>query len=461
MKDTQIKDFTEGNITTQLLTFAFPIFMSNLLQVVYNMVDMIIVGNQLGKTGISAVAVGGDVTGLLTFVAMGFANAGQVLIARLIGFGKGEKIGKFVGTMCGFLMVTSCVISMIGLLFRKEMLALMNTPAEAYEGALSYSVICMVGLVFICGYNMCSAILRGMGDSKHPFLFIGIAAAINLLLDVILVICFDFGPAGAAIATVVSQGISFITCIVFLYKNKKQFSMDITLKDFVSWDKEMLLDLVKLGTPMAIKSASIHVSKLFVNSWINSYGLVVCAFAGIANKLASISNLISMAMNTAGSTLVGQNIAARKNDRVKAVLKCLAVITISIATFFSILFFLFPKPIFGIFTKEEEVLAIAMGYIPIAVLLFYGSALRSIMNALMNGSGNTKVNFATAILDGIILRIGLSVLFGLVLDMKHYGFWLGDAVSGFTPFVIGIIFYFSGRWKYEPDDDNSVLHRKK
>ena len=295
MKDTQIKDFTEGNISGQLLTFAFPIFMANLLQIVYNMVDMIIVGNQLGKTGISAVAVGGDVTGLLTFIAMGFANAGQVLIAKLIGFGHREKIGKFVGTMCGFLMVTSCVISMIGLLFRKEMLVLMNTPAEAYEGALSYSVTCMVGLVFITGYNMCSAILRGMGDSKHPFLFIGIAAVINLVLDVILVIFCDFGPVGAAIATVVSQGISFITCIVFLYKNKEQFSMDITLKDYVSWDKEMLMDLVKLGTPMAIKSASIHVSRLFVNSWINSYGLVVCAFAGIANKLASISNLISMA----------------------------------------------------------------------------------------------------------------------------------------------------------------------
>lgn len=461
MKDTQIKDFTEGNISGQLLTFAFPIFMANLLQIVYNMVDMIIVGNQLGKTGISAVAVGGDVTGLLTFIAMGFANAGQVLIAKLIGFGHREKIGKFVGTMCGFLMVTSCVISMIGLLFRKEMLVLMNTPAEAYEGALSYSVTCMVGLVFITGYNMCSAILRGMGDSKHPFLFIGIAAVINLVLDVILVIFCDFGPVGAAIATVVSQGISFITCIVFLYKNKEQFSMDITLKDFVSWDKEMLMDLVKLGTPMAIKSASIHVSRLFVNSWINSYGLVVCAFAGIANKLASISNLISMAMNTAGSTMVGQNIAARKNDRVKKVMNCIAVITISIATFFSVLFFLFPKPIFGFFTEEPEVLAIAVGYVPIAVLLFYGSALRSIMNALMNGSGNTKVNFATAILDGIVLRISLSVLFGLVLDMKHYGFWLGDALAGFTPFVIGLVFYYSGRWKYEPDDDNTVLHRKK
>ncbi len=458
MSDTKIKDFTQGNITSQLLTFAFPIFLSNLLQVVYNMVDMIIVGNRLGKTGISAVSVGGDVTAMLTFVAMGFASAGQVLIARLIGFGKREQIGKFVGTMCGFLLTSALVISVVGFLLRHDMLRLMNTPAEAYEGALSYSIICMIGLVFIYGYNMTSAILRGMGDSKHPFVFIGIAAIVNLILDVILVICLDFGVSGAAIATVVSQAVSFIACIVFLGKNKEQFSLDINVRDFICWDKEMLFDLVKLGTPMAIKSASIQVSKLFVNSWINSYGLVVCAFAGIANKVASISNLVSMAMNTAGSTMVGQNIAAVKNERVKAILKRLALLTLSIATVFSAIFILFPKPIFGIFTKETEVLAIAMGYIPIAVLLFYGGALRAVMNALMNGSGNTKVNFATAILDGIVLRIGLSLLFGLALDMKHYGFWLGDALAGFTPFFIGIVFYFSGRWKYEARDDNTLLH---
>lgn len=460
MNDTKIKDFTQGNITKQLITFSMPIFLSNLLQVVYNMVDMIIVGNRLGKTGISAVSVGGDVTALLTFVAMGFASAGQVLIARLIGFGRRRELGRFVGTMCGFLLSGALVISVVGFFLRHPILRLMNTPPEAYEGALSYSIICMIGLVFIYGYNMTSAILRGMGDSKHPFVFIGIAAVVNLVLDVILVICMDFGVSGAAIATVVSQAVSFLACIAFLAKNKEQFSLEMTKRDFFRWDKDMLTDLVKLGTPMAIKSASIQVSKLFVNSWINSYGLVVSAFAGIANKVASISNLVSMAMNTAGSTMVGQNIAAVKNERVKQILKRLAVLTLSIATVFSVIFILFPEPIFGIFTKETEVLSIAMGYVPIAVLLFYGGALRAVMNALMNGSGNTKVNFATAILDGIVLRIGLSVLFGLTFHMKHYGFWLGDALAGFTPFFIGIVFYMSGRWKYEARDDDALLHRK-
>ena len=447
MQKSHVKDFTRGNIPQQLVVFAWPLFLSNLLQVVYNMVDMIIVGNVLGKVGISAVSVGGDVTHFLTFIAMGFSSAGQVLIARYIGAKQQDKIGRFVGTMTGFLMVCAVVISCIALLLRHNILQWMNTPVEAYDGALAYSCISMVGLAFIYGYNIVSAILRGMGDSKHPFVFISIAAIMNLVLDIAFVMGLNMGAGGAALATVISQAVSFISCTVFLSKHREQFSLNIVVKDFVRWDGEMLASLIKLGAPMAIKSASVQVSKLFVNSWINSYGVAVSAFAGIANKVSSIANLISNALNTAGSTMVGQNIAAAEYDRVKKILKSLACITLSIAAIISVVIWLFPQQIFGIFTSDEAVLEISLHYVPIAVLLFFGAACRSVMNALINGSGHYKINFATAILDGIVMRIGLAVLFGLALGMKHYGFWLGDALAGFTPFFIGLWFYFTGRWK--------------
>lgn len=458
MQKTQIKDFTKGSITKQLVVFVWPLFLSNLLQVVYNMVDMIVVGNVLGKEGISAVSVGGDVTHLLTFIAMGFSNAGQVLIARYIGAGERGKIGNFVGTMCGFLFSCAVVLSILGIVFQDGMLTLMNTPSEAKEGAVRYATVCMSGLVFIYGYNIVSAILRGMGDSKHPFVFISIAAVLNLILDILFVVFFGWKEAGAALATIVSQAVSFISCVVFLAKNKKGFELDIKIKDFIKWDREMLGALVKLGTPMAIKTASIQVSKLFVNSWVNSYSVEVSAFAGIANKVSSISNLVSAAMNTGGSTMVGQNLAAGEFERVKRILKNLAAITLSVASFFSVLIIVFPTQIFSIFTKEADVLAIAGKYVPIAVLLFFGGAMRAIMNALLNGSGNYKINFVTAILDGIIMRIGLSVLFGLAIGMKHYGFWLGDALAGFTPFFIGIVYYMTGKWK--KDSVKSEINKK-
>ncbi|MBR6806745.1 MAG: polysaccharide biosynthesis C-terminal domain-containing protein, partial [Clostridia bacterium] len=303
--------------------------------------------------------------------------------------------------------------------------------------------------VFIYGYNAVSAIMRGMGDSKHPFIFIGVAAGLNVLLDILLVP--RLGVGGAALATVVSQVVSVILCTVFLVRNRDKFSLICSFRDFIVWNVEMLVSLLKLGIPMAIKMAAVQISKLFVNSYVNSYGVEVSAFAGIANKLASFSNLISNSMNAAGSTMVGQNIAAEKYDRVKGIILRLAVITLTVSSIVSLAFIMFPEAIVGLFTGDGAVLALARPFVPIAVLLFFSSAMRAMMNALINGSGNYKTNFATAILDGIVLRIGLSVLFGLVLDMKHFGFWLGDALAGYTPFFIGLVFYLSGAWKKKID----------
>lgn len=449
MTNSHIKDFTKGNITKDLIIFAWPLLLSNILQVVYSMVDMIIVGKVMGKVGTSAVTVGGDVTNLLTFIGMGFASAGQVLIARYVGAKQRDKIGKFVGTMTSFLFIMAIIVSIFGLVSQDLILRLMNTPAEAYDGAAAYSSICISGLVFIYGYNVTSAILRGMGDSKHPLIFIAIAAIINIALDLIFVAGFNMGAGGAALATVISQAISFILCLIFLIRKKEMFSLNIAKNDFIHWNRDMLSAFVKLGVPMAIKFAAISVSRMFVNSWINGYGVAVSAFAGIANKLASVVNLFSNAMNTAGSTMVGQNIVAGQFDRVNKILKNLLIITLSIAIVFSIAIVLFPQEIFALFTdsSETDVLELADVYVPIALMMFISSSLRATMNALINGSGNVKTNFLTAILDGIVLRIGLSLLFGVALKMEYFGFWLGDAIAGYTPFFIGLVFYLTGSWK--------------
>lgn len=446
-KASLINDFTEGKVFGKLVRFAMPLFFSNLLQIVYNMIDMVVVGQKLGNPGLSAVSVGGDVSGFLTFLAMGFSNAGQVIISQYIGAKQRDNIARFVGTMFTFLISVALVVSVVCLFLRVPILHAMNTPEEAFSEALNYSSVCMCGLVFIYGYNIVSAVLRGMGDSLRPFIFIGIAAVMNILLDLLFVLGLDLGSGGAALATVISQATSFILCAGFIVRNRKRYELEIAPREFFKIDGDMLLRLVKLGLPMAIKNASIQFSKLFVNSFVNSFGLGASAFAGVANKINSTSNLVSNAFNTAGSSMVGQNIAAERYDRVKRVMLSIFAITLCTATLFTLAFMLFPGQIYGIFSKDAEVVEIGLTYLPIAVLIFYGSAARSGMNALINGSGNTVVNFATAILDGIILRIGLAALFGLGLNMGTMGFWLGDALAGFTPLWIGIVFYFSGKWK--------------
>lgn len=440
-------DFTTGNIPQQLLTFTTPLYASNILQILYIVADMIIVGHVLGKVGLSAVSIGGDVANFLMFFAMGFSNAGQVIIAQLLGAGKRREVGRFIGNMMTFLFIVAIILTFICLNMCEEILELMNTPKEALEEAFAFTTVMIGGLVFTYGYNAVSAILRGLGDSRHPFIFISIAAVLNVLLDIILVIFLGVGAKGAAIATVVGQGVSFIACVIFLYKNRDKLGFSINISDFVNFDGSLLFRFTALGLPMAIKNASIYISKIFVNAWINSYGVEVSAFAGIANKINSISFYLSQALNTAGASMIGQNIGAKKFDRVKKIMQTILVMALIISSLMAAAVVIFPETIFGLFTHDPQILEIGYGYIPIAVVYFLGSACRAPMASLINGCGNYLANFSSALFDGLVARIGLAVLLGLGLGMNEWGFWLGDALAGFTSVIIGGILYRSGRWK--------------
>ena len=442
-----LTDFTQGNIPKQILTFTMPLYASNLLQILYTVADMIIVGHVLGKVGLSAVSIGSDVANFLMFFAMGFANAGQVIIAQLLGAGKSRDLGRFIGNMMAFLFALAIVLTFVCLGLCEEILELMNTPPEALEEAFEFTAVIIGGLIFTYGYNAVSAILRGLGDSRHPFIFIGAAAILNIVLDIILVIFLGIGAKGAAIATVTSQGVSFIACVIFLYRNREELGFSISKFDFINLDKNLLSRFIKLGLPMAIKNASIYISKIFVNSWINSYGVEVSAFAGIANKINSISYQLSQSLNTAGASMIGQNIGAMKFGRVKKIMQMIFVIALAISAIMAAAVVFFPQIIFGLFTHDPQILEIGYGYVPIAVIYFLGSACRSPMTALINGCGNYLANFSSALLDGLVMRIGLAVLLGLGLGMHEWGFWLGDALAGFTSLLIGGILYRSGRWK--------------
>lgn len=443
-----VTDLTHGSVTKLLLKFAFPLFVSNALQAVYNIVDMIIVGQYIGGEGMSAVSIGGDVLHLLTFVAMGFSSAGQVLISQDVGAKRMEAVRKTIGTMFTFLLGISVVISIGCYFIRNQMLDLLNTPAESYAFTMDYTVTCIFGLFFIYGYNIVSAILRGMGDSRRPFVFIAIAAVVNIALDLLFVAGFDMEVSGAALATVISQGLSFIIALIYLFIKKESFGFDFRPDSF-KIDRKAFKKLVALGVPMAIQSAAINFSKIVLTSWINLYGVVFSALSGLYNKINMMIGIVSQSFTTAGSTMVGQSLGAKKYDRVPKIMKVVLYSSVLISTVLAAALFFFSEPIFRMFTADEEVLAIASIVVLPAILNMYGSATRSVSFSLMNGSGNAKLNFAVAIIDGLISRIGISALLGFAVGMGCQGFWYGDALAGYMPMVIGLIFFFSGRWKKE------------
>lgn len=444
--DTIIRDLTQGSVTQLLLVFAFPLLCSNLLQTFYNMVDMVVIGRFVGKTGLSAVSIGGDVLHFLTFLVMGFSNAGQVILSQYIGAGQHDRVKGTIGTMFTVTFGMAVVLSIFCSIFLDNFLQLMNTPAECLQYTRDYSFICVLGLIFIYGYNLVSAILRGMGDSKHPFIFIAVATVVNLILDLVFVAGFGMGPAGAALATVIGQAVSFLWAIFYLYRHKEAFGFDFKLQSFRP-DPVVLPKLVKLGLPMILQSAAINFSMLFVNSYINAYGVVASAVTGIGNKLGSITAVVTNALSTAGSSMVGQNIGAEKYHRVPKIIGVSAIFDVAFALLLSFLTVFFPRTIFGFFNSDPEVLDMAMTYIPVAVLLYMGFAARSPFFALINGSGNARLNLIVGLLDGVICRVGLAMLMGLAMNMGIMGFWLGNAFAGYMPFLIGGVYFLTGRWK--------------
>ena len=448
-----IKDFTTGPILRKLFTFAFPLFLSNLLQAVYNIVDMVIVGHVVGEAGLSGLSIGGDMLSFLTFLSMGFATACQTIISQYIGAGWRERLSRFIGTMSSFLILCAAGMSVICLILRKQILTWLNTPAESWDQALAYSTTCMVGLIFIYGYNVISAILRGMGDSKRPFLIISMSATLNLLLDLLFVVAFRWEAFGAALATVIAQAVSFLVSLVILYRKRNSLGFTLSLSCF-KIDRAELVPLLKLGIPSAISSASIQISKLFVNSWINSYGVTVSAVTGVGHKVDMFGNQMFFAIASAGGAMVGQNIGAGKYDRVTRILRCAFLINgISFCILFTLLFS-FPRGVFSIFTDDADVLLVCMEYLPISLFSFAGGALRGAMNAFNLGCGNYKFNYAVALLDGIVGRVGFSLLLGLAFDLGYFGFWMGNVLAGLVPFILGLIYYLTGWWR----KTSNVIH---
>jgi putative MATE family efflux protein len=442
-----ITDFTNGSVLAQLLVFSWPLMLSNLLQTVYNMVDMVVVGQFVGSAGLAAVSSGGDIMNIGTTICIGFSSAGQIMISQHIGRGNYDGIKKTIGTMFSFLLLFSVVITIFGLIYRDILIDAINVPPEAVGGARAYSTVCFYGMFFIFGYNILSSILRGMGDSKRPLLFIAVAAFLNLILDLVFVAGFGLGPWGAALATVIGQALSFVISFIYLYHRRDSFGFDFKPRSFII-DIPTLVRLVQLGLPMALQHSVVVFSKLFVNSYINSYGLIISAINAIGSKIGFCASVVTQALGTASTSMIGQNFGAAKTERIKRIVGISTFCGLVFTTALSFIIILFPEGVFGLFDQNQVVLETSHIYVIIAVMNFTAFALRSAMMAFINGIGNAMLAFTIGVADGIIGRVCLAILLGVTLKMGIMGFWLGDVFASFVPFVIGGIYFISGLWKH-------------
>lgn len=440
------KNFTSGSIPKQLLWFMLPFMASNALQVLYSTIDMIIVGEYVGTFGLSAVSQSSMIVNFATMVCLGFSNAGQVLISQAMGAGKKKELNDIIGTLCCVIMLIGIILSVIILIMRGPILNWLNMPIESRDMAMSYLVICASGLVFTAGYNMVSAVLRGMGDSKRPFLFIGIATVVNLVLDILFTGIFGWGVAGAAYATIIGQGVSFIFSLFYLYRSREAFGFDFRKESFIIQKKYSKM-IFSLGAPMAIQSGCINISMLYVNSLVNQVGVVASAAFGVGIRIDDIFNKVSQGLQFAAMPMISQNIGAKDTARAKKVVWWTLAYSGIFTVFIMLTYVLFGKELFMMFTDDGAVHQMSGTFISAILWMFPALAIMRATNAFIQGIGNAKLGMVLSILDGVALRIGLSYLFGIVFKWNFYGFVLGYGVAAYGCAIPGIIYFLSGKWK--------------
>lgn len=446
MADKFRQDLTQGSVSKQLMKFAIPFLLSNLLQAFYSVADMIIVGRLCGTHGITGVNIGSQINILVTGAALGLAVGGTVLIAQYGGAKKFDEQRKTIGTLCTLYFIVGVVFTVVMLLLGTTLLDILKTPQVAYTEAENYYNICMAGLLFMFAYNVISAILRGMGDSKRPLYFVLIATIVNVIGDIILVGPFKMGAAGAAYATVGAQALSVILSLAYLIKNK--FFTGYRLNDF-KIDKEKAKMLLKIGLPSSVQQVVVSFSFLTLTTLVNSLpnADIASACQGIGGKVNSFAILPALAMSSAVSSMAGQNIGAGETERAKKTMLTGMGIAFGISVFVFALVQLFPQQIISLFDTNKDVIEVGKTYLRFIALDYIFVPFVFCMNGLAIGAGYTNFALFNACFSSILVRVPLAYIVVNLTSLGFDGVGIATGLASVSSIIVGAIFVASGKWK--------------
>ena len=440
------RDLTRGNIFRLLLSFALPYMAANFLSTLYTLVDLSIIGLFTDSVGVSAVSNAGNIVVLQSAISLALGGGGGILIAQLVGAGRTGELGETIGTLISLCVSVSLALLVSGVLLAEPLIRLLNTPEEAVAQAAEYLRIVCIGLPFYFCWNAFSEILRGMGDSVTPLLILLVSSLLNTILDLLFVAVLRWGPSGAAAATSLSMVLAAAFAWAYLYRRRERFHFDFRLRSFAMKPDKLRL-IARLSGPLVAMQVAIHCSVIYVNTFINAYGVVASAVAGIGTKLYSVSNIVCTSVQNAVSAMVGQNMGADKPDRAGRTVWSGWAINFGFFLLLGTAALTIPETIFGIFSNDAEVIAMSGSYMRISFWLYLSFALMAPPIGLITGVGATGLNFAIALLDGVLARVGLSLLLGITLDMGLEGFWRGNALACYISVILPSIYFFSGRWK--------------
>jgi putative MATE family efflux protein len=424
-------------------------FVSNLIQSLYSIVDLLVVSYFGGTESVAGVNTSSSVLIIITNLATGIAAGGSVIVGQYFGAGQREKIKRAISTLFLSLFGLAMVVTVSLLLFAHPLLRALNTPQEAYAQSQGYLLVSLLGIVFVFGYNAVSAVIRGMGDGKTPLCFVIVACVVNIVLDLLFVAVFRLGATGAATATVIAQAVAMFSCIFYLKKN--DFVFDFKLSSF-KFDKELFKEVMKVGLPNGVQHAATNLSFLFMTAMINDIGGVAAnASVGIIEKFNNFALLLQVAFNTSASAIISQNIGAGKVERSKKVLQCcFAMCTLMSAFIYSIAYF-FPKEILLFFGAKPDVVEQGLIYMSAFRYEYVFVPVIIALNAMFLGTGRGWVLLVANLVSSFIVRIPVALYLGFSKGLGLYG--IGLAVpSASCVGAIGVVlfYYILHRKLYEP-----------
>ncbi len=443
MNTKNVTDMTVGNPMKHIVIFALPLLLGNVFQQFYNMVDSLVVGNYVGSDALAAVGTCGS-TGFLFFsLSSGLAIGIGIIVAQYFGAKDYERVRMTIANSFYVLISAALIVSVIGILFAPAILNLLGTPADIIGDSILYMRTTCAGIIAVAFYNGIAAILRALGDSKTPLYFLILSSIVNVILDLVFVLSFKWGVFGVALATIIAQFVSAVTCMIYAYMKIPYFRLT---KEQLKPHKDIIIHSFRLGIPIALQNAMIAVSSMALQGVVNSFGTTVMAAYTIIMRIEQIVQQFYGSLSAALTTYSGQNIGAKDIGRVKKGYYQ----SILIALVFSILLipvaFLFGGQIVGFFVKEPEVIAIAKSALCINSLCYFALGMIYVPRAVLNGCGDAGF----AILNGVtevICRIVYSQLFTRIPGVGYWGVWITIGVTWITTAIVCIIRYKSGIWK--------------
>jgi putative MATE family efflux protein len=437
-----MKDLTEGHEGKLILQFAMPMLLGNVFQQMYQIIDSIIVGQFLGKQALAAVGASFPIIFTLISLVIGIATGSTIVIAQYFGAKDFDKVKRSIDTLYIYLFVASIILTIVGIIFTEPLFRLMQLPDEIMPQAVTFLQIYLLGMVAFFGFNGTSSILRGLGDSKTPLYFLIASTILNVLLDLLFILVFKWGVAGAAIATVISQTLAFIATIVYLNKYHKIISINI--KNLV-FDKQLFYKSIKIGLPTGLQQTFVALGMMALMGIVNTFGTNVVAAYSVAARIDSLASMPAMNFSMALSAFVGQNIGANKSNRVRsgliATLKMSSIIAVSI----SILVIFAGNFLMKMFTSDPDVIRIGHEYLIIVGMFYLAFNSMFAYNGVMRGAGDTLIPMFITLFSLWLIRIPAAFI------LSHYfgeiGIWWSIPIAWIIGTCGTYLYYKTGRWK--------------